>query len=110
MMGEPHRRLEGTRLVTKVNITGVSKVYPGHGRNAAPVRAVDDVSIDIASGEIHAIIGYSGAGKSTLLRLINGLEHASSGSIFVGDTDIAAMSERQLRAVRGGIGMVFQQF
>src|SRR5699024_6701542 len=86
------------------------KVFAGHGRKGTPITAVDDVSIDIASGEIHAVIGYSGAGMSTLLRLINGLEHATNGSIYVGETDIAGLREHELRTVRSEIGMVFQQF
>ncbi|QZY52143.1 methionine ABC transporter ATP-binding protein [Leucobacter tenebrionis] len=96
--------------MTRVQMIGVSKRYPGRGKAAAPVVAVDDVSIDVASGEIHAIIGYSGAGKSTLLRLVNGLEQASSGRILVGDDEITSLPESKLRAVRGGIGMIFQQF
>jgi D-methionine transport system ATP-binding protein len=69
------------------------------------------VSIDVASGEIHAVIGYSGAGKSTLLRLVNGLERATAGSIAIGDSgDIVTMPERRLRAVRENVGMIFQQF
>nr|WP_254259226.1 ATP-binding cassette domain-containing protein [Leucobacter chinensis] len=96
--------------VTRVQIDRVSKSFAGHGKKAAEVFAVNDVSIDIASGEIHAVIGYSGAGKSTLLRLINGLERATSGEITIGDTLITGFSEKQLREVRGGIGMIFQQF
>lgn len=96
--------------MTRVQMIGVGKRYPGRGKNASPVIAVDDVSIDVASGEIHAIIGYSGAGKSTLLRLVNGLERATSGQILVGDQDITALPESKVRAARGGIGMIFQQF
>ena len=96
--------------MTKVELRGVGKRYPGRGRNAREVTAVDDVSINIASGEIHAVIGYSGAGKSTLLRLVNGLERATSGEILVDGTDITALSESKLRGVRSGIGMIFQQF
>ena len=96
--------------MTRVQLRGVGKTYPGRKRDAPHIVAVDDVSIDVASGEIHAVIGYSGAGKSTLLRLVNGLERATSGQILVGDDDITALSERKLRAVRGRIGMIFQQF
>lgn len=95
--------------MTRVQLRGVGKVYPGR-RGSDPVVAVEDVSIDVASGEIHAIIGYSGAGKSTLLRLVNGLEAATSGTILVGDDDITDLPESRLRAVRGKIGMIFQQF
>ena len=97
--------------MTRVHIDRVSKHYPGRGKNAETVVAVDDVSVDVASGEIHAVIGYSGAGKSTLLRLVNGLERASSGSITIGGGEnIVTMPERRLREVRGNVGMIFQQF
>ncbi len=96
--------------MTQVKIERVVKEYPARGRGAGTISAVDDVSIEVASGEIHAIIGYSGAGKSTLLRLINGLERVTSGRILVGDRDIAAMSERELRRERTEIGMIFQHF
>ncbi|PRI12169.1 methionine ABC transporter ATP-binding protein [Leucobacter massiliensis] len=96
--------------MTRVSIAQVSKEYPARGRSGGTVTAVDEVSIEVASGEIHAIIGYSGAGKSTLLRLINGLERVTSGRILVGDQDISAMRERELRRERTGIGMIFQHF
>ena len=97
--------------MTRVTLTDVSMQYPGRGsKDADPVLAVDNVSIDVASGEIHAIIGYSGAGKSTLLRLVNGLERATAGSITVDGQEITTLSESKLRDVRGGIGMIFQQF
>ncbi|MFD5600575.1 methionine ABC transporter ATP-binding protein [Leucobacter sp. NPDC058333] len=96
--------------MTRVQMIGVSKRYPGRGSGAEPVVAVENVSIDVASGEIHAIIGYSGAGKSTLLRLVNGLEQATEGRILVGADEITALPESKLREVRGRIGMIFQQF
>ncbi|QIM16585.1 methionine ABC transporter ATP-binding protein [Leucobacter insecticola] len=96
--------------MTRVQLIGVGKEYPARGKQAAPVVAVDDVSIDVASGEIHAVIGYSGAGKSTLLRLVNGLERATSGRILVGTDEITNLPESRVRVVRGGIGMIFQQF
>ena len=96
--------------MTRVQLVGVTKRYPGRRRGQPESCAVDNVSIDVASGEIHAVIGYSGAGKSTLLRLINGLETVSAGQVFVGDAEISGLRERQLREVRGQIGMIFQQF
>ena len=90
-----------------ISLRGVSKVFPG--RRAA-VTAVDAVDLDVFEGEIFGVIGYSGAGKSTLVRLINALEHATSGTITVAGTEITSLSERRLRPVRAGIGMIFQQF
>ena len=96
--------------MTRVQLIDVGKQYPGRGKGAEPVVAVEDVSIDVASGEIHAVIGYSGAGKSTLLRLVNGLERATSGRILVGEHEISSLPERRVRDVRTNIGMIFQQF
>ncbi|MDR6865692.1 D-methionine transport system ATP-binding protein [Microbacterium resistens] len=93
-----------------VSLQGVTKTYPPTARDGAPVVAVDDVSLDIAQGDVFGIIGYSGAGKSTLVRLINALEPTTSGRLVVDGVDITTLPERELRRVRGGIGMIFQQF
>jgi D-methionine transport system ATP-binding protein len=95
--------MEGARVTASVRLEQVSKAY-------GSVRAVDDVSLTVERGSIVGVIGYSGAGKSTLVRLINGLERPTSGRVFVGDDEITALSERRLRPVRRGIGMIFQQF
>lgn len=78
--------------------------------NVADTLAVDDVSLSIAKGGIHGIIGFSGAGKSTLLRTINLLERPDKGSVFVDGEDLTALSRAQLRNRRRSIGMIFQHF
>lgn len=93
-----------------VTLEHVTKSYPAGDRRTEPVVAVDDVSLDIEAGDVYGIIGYSGAGKSTLVRLINALEPATSGSIRIDGRELTAMSERELRGIRLGIGMIFQQF
>ncbi|KGJ72804.1 methionine ABC transporter ATP-binding protein [Cryobacterium roopkundense] len=93
-----------------VSLRNVSKVYPPTSKGAPIVTAIDGVSLDVEAGDIYGIIGYSGAGKSTLVRLVNALERSTSGEIFVNGQNIAAMKERELRRVRLGIGMIFQQF
>ena len=93
-----------------VSLTNVSKTYPSRVPGDAEVVAVDDVSLEIEKGDVFGIIGYSGAGKSTLVRLINALEPATGGTITVDGVDITALKESELRRVRGGIGMIFQQF
>lgn len=93
-----------------VSIENVSKAYPSSAKAGEQILAVDDVTLAIEPGDVFGIIGYSGAGKSTLVRLINALEPATGGTITVDGTDITALSERELRRVRGGIGMIFQQF
>ncbi|WP_454117193.1 methionine ABC transporter ATP-binding protein [Microbacterium aurum] len=96
--------------MTLIRLRGVTKTFPPAAKNAEPVVAVDDVNLDIAAGEICGIIGYSGAGKSTVLRLVNALETPTSGRVEVDGVDITRLGERDLRRLRGGIGMIFQQF
>lgn len=93
-----------------VSLREVSKVYPATTKTGDPVVAIDNVSLDVEAGDVYGIIGYSGAGKSTLVRLVNALERSTSGAILVNGQDIARLSERELRTVRLGIGMIFQQF
>ncbi|WP_091225934.1 methionine ABC transporter ATP-binding protein [Microbacterium sp. 3J1] len=93
-----------------VSLTNVSKAYPARTPGDGDIVAVDDVTLSIEKGDVFGIIGYSGAGKSTLVRLINALEPATSGSILVDGVDITSLKESELRKVRGGIGMIFQQF
>ena len=93
-----------------VTLTNVSKTYPSRTEGESEVKAVDDVSLTIEKGDVFGIIGYSGAGKSTLVRLINALEPATSGTITVDGVDVTSLKESELRRVRSGIGMIFQQF
>ena len=75
------------------------------------VRAVDDVSFSISSGEFAALLGSSGSGKSTLLNLIAGLDRPTSGGIYVLERDLAQMSPENLAHHRNHtIGIVFQAF
>lgn len=96
--------------MTLIRLRGVTKTYPPARKGAEPVIAVDDVDLDVAAGEVCGIVGYSGAGKSTVLRLVNALEKPTSGSVEVDGADITRFGERELRALRGDIGMIFQQF
>ena len=80
------------------------------GARAQNVHAVRDVSLTIEDGEIFGIIGFSGAGKSTLVRCINLLERPTSGQVILNGQDLTAYSEKELRAARRKIGMIFQHF
>lgn len=93
-----------------VSLTNVSKAYPSRTPGDPEIIAVDDVTLSIEKGDVFGIIGYSGAGKSTLVRLINALEPATGGTISVDGVDITSLKEKELRRIRGGIGMIFQQF
>src|SRR5688572_22051182 len=84
------------------------KVY---GKGQTEVRALDDVSIEFGAGRLTAIMGPSGSGKSTLLHCMAGLDELTSGSVFIGDTDLTTLSDRQLTLLRRErVGFVFQAF
>ena len=69
------------------------------------------IDLDIASGEVVALLGPSGSGKSSLMAVLSGLERASSGALMVAGQDFTAMGEDDLaRARRGRIGIVLQAF
>ncbi|MGZ4532820.1 MAG: ABC transporter ATP-binding protein [Mycobacteriaceae bacterium] len=86
----------------------VSKVY---GAGDTQVHALGDVSADFARGEFTAIMGPSGSGKSTLMHCLAGLDSASSGSVFIGDTELTQLSDKQMTQLRRDrIGFVFQSF
>ncbi len=75
------------------------------------IRAVDGVSLDIPAGDFLALLGASGSGKSSLLNLLAGLDHATSGVVFVLGRELGAMSALDLAHHRNRtIGMVFQSF
>lgn len=75
------------------------------------IRAVDGVSLSVKKGEFAALLGASGSGKSTLMNLIAGLDHPTSGAIFVEGQDLAKLKSDELaRYRRHTVGMVFQSF
>lgn len=92
-----------------VRFDGVSKRFAAT-RTSGEVVALDGIDLEVAKGDVTAIIGRSGAGKSTLIRLANGLEKPSSGKVLVDGTDVAPLGEAALRSIRRSIGMVFQHF
>jgi len=90
-----------------IRLEHVTKTFQSNGNN---LHAVKDVSLEIKEGEIFGIIGFSGAGKSTLVRCINLLERPTEGAVFLGDTNLMEVSERQLLKLRQNMGMIFQHF
>ena len=87
---------------------GATKVY---GTGDTEVIALDNVDVDFATGQLTAIMGPSGSGKSTLLHCMAGLDRLSSGSVLIGDVDIASASEKELTVLRRDrLGFIFQAF
>ena len=72
--------------------------------------ALKGVNFAVEAGQVVGLIGPSGAGKSSLIRCVNRLVEPTGGQIFLGDTDINAVSRAELRKVRRRIGMIFQEY
>jgi simple sugar transport system ATP-binding protein len=84
-----------------VRMSGVQKFF-------GPVRANSDASLDVAPGEIHAVVGENGAGKSTLLRVLSGMYAPDGGRVEVFGRDVTGWSTAD--AIAAGVGMVHQHF
>jgi putative ABC transport system ATP-binding protein len=94
--------------MTTLRAEAVSRTYEGRG---AAVTAVDDVSLEVAPGELVVVTGRSGAGKTTLLNLLGGLDRPTSGRVLLGDDDLSSLDDDALAAVRRDrVGYVFQSF
>ena len=87
-----------------IEFKNVYKTYPNG------FTALKNINLQIEQGEFVAIIGLSGAGKSTLVRCMNLLERPTSGTVTVDGADMTSLSEKELRAARRDIGMIFQSF
>ena len=86
----------------------LTKVY---GEGLTRVVALDDVTVEFASGQLTAIMGPSGSGKSTLMHCLAGLDTPTSGQVFVGDAELSALDDKRLTELRRDrIGFVFQAF
>jgi putative ABC transport system ATP-binding protein len=91
-----------------IRADGVSKIYTMGDQT---VRALDNVSLEIAEGEFLAIMGASGSGKSTMMNLIGALDVPTSGKLFLDGRNISEMDADELAELRNRrIGFVFQQF
>ena len=97
-----------TRSPFAARARGLTKAY---GNGETRVVALDAVDVDIPRGQFTAIMGPSGSGKSTLMHCLAGLDTASSGKIWVGETEITKLRDKRLtRLRRDSIGFIFQAF
>jgi putative ABC transport system ATP-binding protein len=82
-----------------------------YGEGATAVEALRGVSLDVARGELVAVMGPSGSGKSTLMHILAGLDKPTDGTVTIGDTEITGLDDRQLTLLRRDhVGFVFQFF
>ena len=96
----------GTRAAARA--LDATKWY-GHGDTA--VAALRGVTVEFAAGQFTAVMGASGSGKSTLMHCLAGLDTLTGGQVFVGDTDLSKLDDKQLTLLRRDrIGFVFQAF
>ena len=87
---------------------GITKVY---GWGDTRVKALDELTVSFVRGRFTAVMGPSGSGKSTLMHCMAGLDEVTEGTVYVGDEDLSAMSDKQLTKLRRErIGFIFQAF
>ncbi len=87
---------------------GLEKIY---GTGDTAVRALDGVSVDFTAGQFTAVMGPSGSGKSTLMHCLAALDRPTAGQVFLGDTDVTDLNDKQLTILRRDrIGFVFQAY
>ncbi|MBG6054428.1 putative ABC transport system ATP-binding protein [Salinibacterium sp. CAN_S4] len=92
-------------------VARVSDLTKSYGSGSTSVTALDSVSVELRRGEFTAIMGPSGSGKSTLMHIMAGLDSATSGGVFIGDTDISNLDDTELTLVRRRrVGFVFQSY
>jgi putative ABC transport system ATP-binding protein len=95
-----------------IRLKNVTRAYPAKVEaNGGVIRALDNISLEVAPGEWLAMMGPSGSGKSTLVNLIGCLDRPTSGEIWLDAENVAGMSAAELNRIRAEkIGFVFQQF
>ena len=91
-----------------IEIKNLTKIYDGSGFE---VKAVNEIDLSFEKGEFAAIVGPSGSGKTTLLNMLGGLDHPTSGKVFIDDQNIWELKSRKLTDFRmNNIGFVFQAY
>ncbi|CAN5480222.1 ABC transporter ATP-binding protein [soil metagenome] len=92
-------------------VARVANLTKSYGAESTTVTALNDVSIGIRKGEFTAIMGPSGSGKSTLMHIMAGLDTATSGRAWIGNTEITGLGDTELTMIRRRrVGFVFQSF
>jgi putative ABC transport system ATP-binding protein len=91
-----------------VSVRGVSRTY---GTGPQTVHALNEVSFDVAPGELLALVGRSGSGKTTMLNMLGGLDHPDEGTVVIDGVEVTALDDEGLtRLRRDSVAYVFQNF
>jgi putative ABC transport system ATP-binding protein len=105
---EFHAQKHTTTATAVVSARDLTRQY---GSGETTVHALRGVSVEVARGELTAVMGPSGSGKSTLMHILAGLDRPTAGSVWIGDTDIGKLGDTQLTKLRREhIGFIFQFF
>ncbi|MCY3804899.1 MAG: ABC transporter ATP-binding protein [bacterium] len=100
--------MAGNGRVPAARAVGAVKIY---GRGETEVRALDGVDVTFDTGQLTTIMGPSGSGKSTLMHCMAGLDELTDGQIFIGDTELGTLNERELTLLRRRqVGFIFQAY
>ena len=94
-MNQTTQKIDPENIAARAD--SASKIYGG---GESEVRALDNVSVSFERGKFSAIMGPSGSGKSTLMHCIAGLDSLTSGSVFIGDTDLSKLSDKEITKLR----------
>ncbi|MNO30785.1 Bacitracin export ATP-binding protein BceA [compost metagenome] len=95
-------------MTTLLSIRNIEKYY---GNKKQITKAIDNISFQVASGEFIGVMGASGSGKTTLLNVISTIDQVSAGHIYLNDTDITEITERDIAKFRRqNLGFIFQDF
>ncbi|MFM2073639.1 MAG: hypothetical protein RLZZ623_3903 [Actinomycetota bacterium] len=95
-------------LTAAAGAVDATKIY---GKDDSEVRALDGVTVSFEAGKFTAIMGPSGSGKSTLMHCLAGLDSLTSGAVYVGETYLASLNDKQLTELRRtAVGFIFQAY
>jgi putative ABC transport system ATP-binding protein len=110
-MTEPITRASGVALEDGPDMVVARELSRTFSRGSMAVHAVRGVSFTVGRGQLVALVGRSGSGKTTLLNMVGGLDSPTSGEVFVGGRNIAAMSARERTMLRRStVSFIFQSF
>ncbi len=107
----PATDIEANRPVAGEAAAHAVNLHKAYGQGDTTVTALDHVSVEFEARKFTAIMGPSGSGKSTLMHCMAGLDTATSGSTFIGETDLSTLKDKEMTALRRDrLGFIFQSF